>query len=364
MHASAGATSGPIASSRGRPPRRILGWLAIFGAIPALFLAGCGRDASRAGYDQTTPEGVIKTARLMVEGGHAERLGELMYADSPEWRELYLRLGELLGDIQDLGESVARNMPEQVEEVKAETMAAAEQGRASNYLQQVLTGRRPAAPRSPAGQSATDPRDMLSDTLKQISADPYGWVAQSEDRLGFQWIDDYTVALTWDDQAILPPIGITMRQADDGLWYLVLPTSLPQVRPVVPDTPEEFSIWASLVQVMRNAVQDMRTSVETRQVVTLDDLSRKAGENLLIPAGLVMVAYAKLVEDDMRQQREARRAERRAQEAARQIEQASQPAQAPAAPASSAPTEPAPDPVPPPPAASEPAADPGPSDPG
>ncbi|MCB9841526.1 MAG: hypothetical protein H6809_07750 [Phycisphaeraceae bacterium] len=352
MHASTEAGTGPIASNRGRTQHRPLGWLAVLAIIPALLMAGCGRDASRAGYDQSTPEGVIKTARLMVEGGHAERLGELMYADSPEWRELYLRLGELLGDIQDLGESVAQHMPEQVEEVKAETMAAAEQGRASNYLQQVLTGRRPQASRTPAGQSAADPRDMLSDTLKQISADPYGWVAQSEDRLGFQWIDDYTVALTWDDRAILPPIGITMRQADDGLWYLVLPTSLPQVRPVVPDTPEEFSIWASLVQVMRNAVQDMRTSVETRQVVTLDDLSRKAGENLLIPAGLVMVAYAKLVEDDMRQQREARRAERRAQEAAQPQQQTPeapapapepQPAQADEPPANPAPS-PTPDP--------------------
>lgn len=289
----------------------------------AALLQGCG-DPSRAGYDQSTPEGTIKTARLMVQGRHAERLGELIYADSPEWRELYLRLGELLGKVQQLAESVQTSMPEEVAQVKEDAIAAAREGRASNFIQQALTGRRatrpaagvPAVPGAPARPNGPDPRRILNDTLKQLASDPYGWLEESEARLGFEWIDDTTVALTWDNKAIAPPIGITMKQADDGNWYLMLPTSLPQVRPVVPDTPEEFGIWASIIQVMDHAVTDMRTSVETRQVRTLDDLSRKAGENLLLPMGLVFVAYGKLVEEDMRAQRETARAERRSREAA------------------------------------------------
>lgn len=286
-------------------------------ALLGTLIGGCGGDPSRRGYDQTTPEGVIKTARLMVERGHAERLGELIYADSPEWRELYLRLGELLGEVQDLAESVQKNMPEEVAQVQADALAAAQEGRASNFIQQALTGRRARATAPAVGRpGGPDPRRLLNDTLKQIASDPYGWLEESENRLGFEWIDDTTVALTWDTRAIAPPIGITMRQADDGNWYLVLPTSLPQVRPVVPDTPEEFGIWASIIQVMDNAVTDMRTTVERREVRNLDDLSRKAGENLLLPMGLVFVAYGKLVEEDMRVQREAARAERRAREAA------------------------------------------------
>jgi hypothetical protein len=305
----------PIVKTAGRTARGALWALAL---LLAPLLGGCGGDPSRKGYDQSSPDGVIKTARLMVEGGHAERLGELMYADSPEWRELYLRLGELLGEVQDLADSVQANMPEEVAQVKADAVAAAREGRASNFIQQALTGRRAArsnAPASTARGSGPDPRRMLNDTLKQLSSDPYGWLEESEDRLGFVWIDDFTVALTWDNKAILPPIGITMKQAEDGLWYLVLPTSLPQLRPVVPDTPEEFSIWASIIQVMDNAVTDMRTTVDRREVRNLDDLSRKAGENLLLPMGLVFIAYGKLVEEDMRAQREAARAERRAREA-------------------------------------------------
>lgn len=285
-------------------------------AAASIGLGGCG-DPTRAGYDQSTPEGVIKTARLMVEEGHADRLGELIYADSPEWRELYLRLGELLGEVQKLADSVREAMPEEVAQVQKDALEAAQEGRASNFIQQVMTGRRArSVPSAPGRSSGPDPRRMLNDTLKQLATDPYGWLEESEERLGFEWIDDFTVALTWDQRAILPPIGITMKQRDDGNWYLVLPTSLPQVRPVVPDTPEEFGIWASLIQVMENAVVDMRGTVERREVRNLDDLSRKAGENLLLPMGLVFVAYGKLVEEDMRVQREAARAERRAREAA------------------------------------------------
>ena len=270
----------------------------------------------------------------MVEGGHAERLGELIYADSPEWRELYLRLGELLGEVQDLAESVQENMPEEVAQVKADALAAAQEGRASNFIQQALTGRRArsSSTASPGRPGGPDPRRLLNDTLKQIASDPYGWLEESESRLGFEWIDDFTVALTWDNRAIAPPIGITMKQADDGNWYLVLPTSLPQVRPVVPDTPEEFGIWASIIQVMDHAVVDMRTTVETGAVRNLDDLSRKAGENLLLPMGLVFVAYGKLVEEDMRVQREAARAERRAREAASPPPTAPGPEASPASP--------------------------------
>lgn len=281
-------------------------------------LTACG-DPSRRPYDQSTPENTIKTARLMVEQGRAERLGELIYADSPEWRELYLRLGDLLGKVQDLADSVQTHMPEEVAQVKEDALTAAREGRASNFIQQALTGRRAARPATPtpgAPRNGPDPRRLLNDTLKQLSSDPYGWLEESEARLGFEWIDDNTVALTWDNKAIAPPIGITMDQAADGKWYLVLPTSLPQVRPVVPDTPEEFGIWASIIQVMDNAVTDMKRTVDSGQVNNLDDLSRTAGENLLLPMGLVFIAYGKLVEDDMQAQRDQARAQRREREAA------------------------------------------------
>lgn len=323
--------------------------------LPVLLLmAACG-DPSRRGYDQSTPENTIKTARLMVEQGRAERLGELIYADSPEWRELYLRLGDLLGKVQDLADSVQANMPEEVAQVKEDALIAAREGRASNFIQQALTGRR--APRQTAAsqpipgapRTGPDPRRLLNDTLKQLSSDPYGWLEESEARLGFEWIDDNTVALTWDSKAIAPPIGITMDQATDGKWYLVLPTSLPQVRPVVPDTPEEFGIWASIIQVMDNAVTDMKQTVDSGRVTNLDDLSRTAGENLLLPMGLVFIAYGKLVEDDMDAQRDAARAQRRQREAAAQAEaQAQQEATQPhsLAPAPEGTPQPTPEPEP------------------
>jgi len=315
----------------------------------ALLLPACG-DPSRRGYDQSSPEATIKTARLMVEQGRAERLGELLYADSPEWRELYLRLGDLLGKVQDLADSVQTHMPEEVEQVKQDALTAAREGRASNFIQQALTGRRAARPAAAPGapRQGPDPRRLLNDTLKQLSSDPYGWLEESEARLGFEWIDDNTVALTWDTKAIAPPIGITMDQAADGKWYLVLPTSLPQVRPVVPDTPEEFGIWASIIQVMDHAVTDMQRTVDTGQVRNLDDLSRTAGENLLLPMGLVFIAYGKLVEDDMDAQREQAREQRRQREAAAQARQAdTQPQPLVPTPEAPAPAqEPAPGPAP------------------
>ena len=67
-------------------------------------------------YDRSTPDQVLEAARDMVINSDAERLTELVYADSPEMQEVYAGLGAVLGHLQDLAVAINDRFPEEVAE--------------------------------------------------------------------------------------------------------------------------------------------------------------------------------------------------------------------------------------------------------
>ena len=101
-----------------------------------------------------------------------------------------------------------------------------------------------------------------------------------------------TVAVTWDGRAVFPPFGLTIRQGPDG-WRVVPPTSLPMVRRFMPDSEAEFQIWGSLLATAEALLDDLRAGVESGRIETLQQLSRQAIEDAVIPMGMVMVALGR-----------------------------------------------------------------------
>jgi len=69
-----------------------------------MVLAGCGDQGTS--YTLDTPEDTLDSAKRMVETGEAQRLVELIYAETPEQRSLLGQAGRLLGALQDLGDIV------------------------------------------------------------------------------------------------------------------------------------------------------------------------------------------------------------------------------------------------------------------
>jgi hypothetical protein len=274
--------------------------LCLAGLFAAIFaLAGC-----RRGYDQSSPQAVLQAAKLMVAKGDADRLPDLIYADSKKMRQLLDELGVVLGSLQDLGRAVQKAYPDEIEKLKKEAEASAKNGEATSFISRMMgqasqqMGGGPFGRRNKNGQPPADPdaaQKMFNNAMKELFADPYGWIAANETRLTVQSVADDRAALLWDGKPALG-IGLAMQRGDDDKWYLVLPTSAPGFAQVMPRSEETWEIMGSLMDVFDNMLKDLAKDVKTGKARRLDDVAKLAGEKAFLPAVLVFVAYGKAME--------------------------------------------------------------------
>lgn len=263
--------------------------------VGLLFVVVCLGACGEAKHE--TPEETIALVRKAVEGGRADKLPRYIYADTPNMRKLLNRFGRLLGNLQALGVAVQEKFPKEVGELRARSEEAAKAGKSSSLLSEMMgqmgprRGRRP-----PTADAGNKMRDAFNDTLKQLFADPYAWIDQSEKRLSTEFLTDNTVSVLWDGQPALAPIGMVMMRAEDSQWYFVLPTNFPGLSKVFPKTDKEYEIWGGLITVFDKMVLDLTKEVKEGKVRTIDDLSRKAGEMAFMPAMITVFAYSKLEE--------------------------------------------------------------------
>jgi hypothetical protein len=283
--------------------------------VLAVFVVMAVSAGCRRGYDQSTPQAVLQTAKQMVEKGDADRLTELLYADTPQMRRLLQDLGLVLGSLQDLGKAVQKAYPEEIGELKKQAEESARQGDASGFLmriagqasQQVSAGkggrRSLRLSAGPGGTAASigeqnDPeamRGMFDNAMKELFADPYGWIAANEARLTTQQVADDRAVILWDQKPVLG-IGLTMQRGEDDRWYVVLPLNAPGVGQFMPKTPESWEIMGSLMEVFDNMLRDLTQDVKSGRAARLDDLARIAGEKAFLPAVMVFFAYSKSIE--------------------------------------------------------------------
>ncbi len=260
-------------------------------AFIVVLVAACDR-----GPDRSTPEGTIEAARWAVQRGDAKRLGGFIYSDSPDMKRLMRRLGVFLGNVQDLGTAIQTKFPSDVAQMRATAETAAKEGKASSLLSLVTNQVRGGRNRR-NGPPSGDVRDAFDQALKNIFADPYAWLRESDTRLTTTFLTDDSVALLWDGQPIIPPIGMVLkRDSTDGLWYFLLPTNLPGVSNFMPKSKEQFEIFGGLIKVFDQVVIDLKTDVESGRLSSLDQVASKAGEKTFIPAAMTVFAYTKLME--------------------------------------------------------------------
>ncbi|MBX3375829.1 MAG: hypothetical protein KF678_02350 [Phycisphaeraceae bacterium] len=310
----------------------IRNWLATVLLMGLVLVPGC-----RRGYDQSTPEAVLQSAKQMVEKGDADLLPRLIYADSARMRQLLDELGVVLGSLQELGKAVQKAYPEEIESLRIEAENSAKQGDASGFIarlagqasQQMSAGRQqlPFGPANRAGRNSAagstraaggaggsgaagaggaDPdamRKMFDNAMKELFADPYGWIAANEGRLTAQQLADDRAAILWDGKPVLG-IGLTMQKADDDKWYIVLPLNAPGIGQIMPKSDESWEIMGSLMAVMDNMLRDLTSDVKRGKARKLDELATLAGEKAFIPAVMVFFAYSKAIEAERKAARE------------------------------------------------------------
>lgn len=268
--------------------RVLLRWTVI--AAAALLLAGCSK------YPQDTPAATLATARKMVQEGDAEKLQQLLYAPSPEFRKVLRRLGVLLGHVQDLGRTINEKFPAEVAELRRQAEEAAKNGEASSLIGRAVMGelgggRRRGGPRADPQET----RASLDRFFKELFADPYGWLERSENRLSTMTLSDDAAAVLWDEKPIFPPIGLSMQE-EGGNWYFMLPTNLPGISSAMPKNATEYDIWIKLITVIDKVVLDLEKDVKSGKVKDLRALSESAGEKAFIPVAIGVLAYSKAVE--------------------------------------------------------------------
>ncbi len=259
-------------------------------------------------YDTSTPEAVIRTAGQMLADERADRLVELLEPAPPteadperarRMQDLYIRLGRVLAAAQDLHKTIESRMPDELEKLAKDIEAAEARGETTSLLAAIMPERRALGA---GGRNRTPPANAPSRTaareraFAQILADPFGrlnrTVTENIDRVGIAEIGFDTVAVTFDGRAVLPPLGLTMREHPDG-WRVVPPTNLPMLRRFIPNTEAEFQIWGSLLATAEALLDDLRRGVETGRISDMQQLSRKAVEDSIIPIGMIMIALGR-----------------------------------------------------------------------
>jgi hypothetical protein len=285
-----------------------------FGALSRLFavccavilLAGCDKNP----YSQKTPEDVIKTASLMVKNGDVKLLPNLIYAENKDMRACLRRLSSLCENIGLLAIDLQAKFPGEVAKLKADAQQAASEGRSSSILGQLVSqagggtvnmgaGQRPQRRRGPQDlnpEQAKEQQDEFQASATRLFTDPFGMLEEAEGKLSITPIDNDTVAILYDDKPVLSPIGMTMRKAQDGKWYVVLPTNLPGAKNFLPQNHAEYSIVGSLIRILDNAVIDLRKDVNSGELKDLDDVSRRAGEKAFIPMVSSFFFYSRAIE--------------------------------------------------------------------
>lgn len=245
-------------------------------------------------YPQDSPEALLASARQMALDGHADRLPELVWTGDPAMRPVLKRLGRLLGNLQGLGRSVGAAFPDEIAEVRKAAEDAAARGEGASVVAQMLTGQRRSQRRGSVEVGVGGGmEDRLNSALRELLADPYGWLARSEGRLTTEYVTDDIVGLAWDGNGI---VGLQLVERE-GKWYLDSPTNLPMVKRAFPADENAYRILESLVATLDNAVRDLDREVKSGEIRNLASLASEAGEKAAPMFIFGVIAYGKFLEE-------------------------------------------------------------------
>lgn len=272
------------------------GWFRVGLAFTAVLTSACSR------YDQSTPQATLESARQMVRDGRADRLVELVEADSRGMKRFLGAVGRLMKHSQQLADQIGRSFPEEVSQLRRDADEALARGEATTFLGRLMAGQRGRGARAGSG----DPLAASGEAIRGLLADPFAWLGRHGDRLSVEPLTDDLAAILWDGKPVFGPlVGLTMR-LDGGRWRVVLPFhALPAW--MAPRSDDDWFFWEQLIGTLDNAVVDLRREIASGEVGSLDEASQRAGELMFLPVAMAMVAYGNYVEERNAEQREAGR---------------------------------------------------------
>ena len=216
-----------------------------------LLLVACKRPA----YDTSTPEATLDAAVAMVQGQDATSLPMLI-------------------------EIPARDVT--FDDGVTEASAIAEvKAKAGQMLQRLIRVARALRERFPREverevQAATRKKSRgVRDVSLAILADPGAWLASQRPRLAATDLGDGTAALTLDGEPLFAGV-LSMVETPEG-WRLRMPVELVRENEYWPDTRHEWSVIASMMLAVENALIDFERDLDGGKIASLDAAAARVG---------------------------------------------------------------------------------------
>ena len=245
------------------------------GLVLAGILTGCGRED----YDTSTPEAVLASARAMVENGDADRLPELIHFEARDIEfddgvteasaieEVKAKLAELMGRLWVIGEELQARFPGESMDTLDEAVEMVDAEGGGDW----------------------------TDIVGQILTNPYEFLDEGEDRIEILDLGDGTAAVLWDDE---PAWGgfVAMLETDDG-WRASVPIELVRDTEYWPQTRWEWSVVASMLLSIENALEDFENDVRADRFRTLSQAAASAGRIVGESAVVQAIIYGMMKRD-------------------------------------------------------------------
>lgn len=225
-----------------------------------------------------SPDALVSSLFTAVERGRPDLIPSLVYAENADRRLVLDALADLFDSLDALAGAIQSAFPEEVATLRSQDSGAG--------LVSALAGAQRAA-------QSGGPPPFSNAGIRSLLADPFGAIRDARGRVTTAVVADDLAAVLIDSKPAFG-VGLTLRRAE-GRWWIDLPPNLPFVSKYVPRNREEHEILASMIQVVDNAVIDLRADIRAGKCANLREASQLAGEKAFAPIALCFVAYDRAI---------------------------------------------------------------------
>ncbi len=207
-------------------------------------------------YNTSTPEDMLDAATEMVTKNHAEYLPTLLeipardvtfddgVTEASAIEEVKTKAGDMLARLVRVAGELRDRFPKQVDK---EIKIVLSKGRKASV------------------------RDIAIAAI----ADPATWITAQRALLSATDLGDETASLQFDGQPIFAG-ALTLTQTSDG-WRVRFPIELVRSSKYWPDSREEWTIVASMMLAVENALKDFERDLNSGSIKNLDAASSRVG---------------------------------------------------------------------------------------
>jgi hypothetical protein len=214
-------------------------------------------SCSKPQYDDSSPQSALDSMYKMIEDNRPEQLGTLVYiqprqityedgvTEASAIDNVTEKAGDMLGRMIRVAKKIRERFPEDVDKALEE-----------------------------AGPSVRV--DDAGINLSRLIADPFGLLDEQRARFTVEDLGDGTAAILIDGKPALG-LGLQMKEID-GRWKIDIPIDL--LQKWRPDTRQEWSVLASMMLSMENALKAFEAELDDNQFRDLQQAGFRVGRLL------------------------------------------------------------------------------------